>query len=709
MTLKDFYRILVLCVCSYSTVYGQKKANQDSLRALYYFNQFQNYEYEDFDLAGIYADSGLYFAKRFGSDPILGKAYMYLGWRYQDLSQFKRANDCFYKSLAYLKKAGDLQGVADAYGNLGNSYLDMREYRKSLDYQLLSLDENELIIRTTKDADAKMTARIGKTYALHNIGEIYYEIGLYNKALEYEFRSLNMEKSYGTEEGMAISYNTIGQTYKKLEKLDSAQYFFKKSLRLYESGSFSSPYGYAITLHEYAILNGSELNDQERSELLKKSLQIRKELRDQDGEAQLYLDIADYFFDALSKDSLSQLLKRSYELIESNDLDYLEEKYFKLYSKYSSKIGKYESAYFALENYLELKAISDAKRRTHDLIAGDIKHQLETKNFNDSLLFVNKFNIERAAYNEKLARNQNIIYLSVIGFIILIVSMSFIINTNRRRKRLNDLLSEKNTQINEQKELVEEKNKNISDSINYAKRLQSAILPSTERIAAVFPKHFLIFQPKDVVSGDFYWFERYGDFAFMAVADCTGHGVPGAMVSVVCSNALNRSLNEYELLDPAELLNKTRELIIEHFSKGGSELSDGMDIALFRINLKTKEMCFSGAHNALWLVPNGSAEIIELKGDKQPVGYFSAAKSFSSKVYQLQSGDRLYMTSDGYPDQFGGEQGKKLKSAVMKQLILDQVENDMTEQGTFFLNYFAEWRDGHEQIDDVCVMGIEIS
>lgn len=686
---------------------GQK--NKDSVRAIYYFDKFQTFEYEDHDLAKKYVDSGMYYAKRTGIDNILGKAFMYKGWFYQDLSQFKLANDQFYTSLAYLKKANDRQGVADAYGNLGNSYLDMREFRKSLDYQLLSLDENEKIINSKPDKNALQVAYTGRMYALHNIGEIYNEIALYDKALEYERRSLADEMKYGTEEGIAISYNTIGQTFKKLGEIDSARHYFQSSIDLYESGAFSSPYGYAIALNEYAIMDGSGLTDKKIAEMLNKSLQIRKELMDVDGEAQIYLDIADFKFDQLKLDSLSELLRKSYQLIGENHLDYLEEKYFKLYSKYNSRIGNYEPAYFALENYLELKAVSDAKRRTHDLIAGDIKHQLQTKNFNDSLLIENKFAKERVSYHEQIAEIQNIIYLSIIGFIILIVTLFIIINANRRRKRMNIILSEKNEQINEQKKLVEEKNKSISDSINYAKRLQNAILPSLDRIVSVFPSYFLLYQPKDVVSGDFYWFERIDNKIYMAVADCTGHGVPGAMVSVVCSNALNRALNEYQIMEPDNILDKTRDLIVEHFSKGGTELSDGMDVALMVLDMDTQRITFSGANNSLWIVRREKPDMIEeLKGDKQPVGYFSFAKSFTSQEVLCKSGDRIYMTTDGYADQFGEESGKKLKSAVMKRYIVEMQSSNMKEQGEGLLLFYDDWKGAAEQVDDVCVMGIEI-
>lgn len=719
-------RVLFLFVLSLTiSHYGVGQGRRDSIYAIYYFDKFQVNEYTAPAKARIYVDSALYFAKRSKNNYLLGQAYMYQGWMYQDLSEFKTSNELFYKSLAYFKKTGKTQAIADAYGNLGNSYLDLHEYRKSLDYQLLSLDENEKVIRSKKASKQEIQqAKIGRTYALHNIGDIYRVIGMYNKALEYEWRSMRYELEPNNLEGVGISYTTLGEIHKKMDHVDSAKYYFKKAIALFESDKVNAPYNYAIALHEYATLKNSGLSRKKQDEMFISSLSIREELGDMDGVVDVYLDIAEFKFDELSTDSLSNLLSRSFKLISENpdELGNHEEQYFKVYSRYNSRLGKYNTAYFALENYLELKAVSDEKRRTYDLIAGDIKHQLETKHVNDSLLVEEDRAKERAKYHEDIADVQNIVYLSVIGFIILIVTLGFIISANRRRRRVNLILSEKNELIQEQKAIVEEKNQSISDSINYAKRLQSAILPTKEQINTNFPASFMIFKPKDVVSGDFYWFESKGDNHFIAVADCTGHGVPGAMVSVVCSNALYRSLNEFGLTETNELLDKTREIVIETLGKSGEGVADGMDIALVKVSKSTKQLSYSGAHNALWIVrensignnlipdlQNDKCLLAEIKGDKQPIGLFSHMSHFTKHVMSYENGDRIYLTSDGYPDQFGGEDGKKFKYRPLKQLILEYQALEMHEQGSMLEATYDNWKGGFDQVDDVCFFGLELS
>jgi serine phosphatase RsbU (regulator of sigma subunit) len=684
---------------------------------------FDEYEYQDTLLARIYADSIMYFAKEYKSNWLLGRAHQYKGWYFQDRAKFQTANSHFYKSLSYLRKAKDAQGVADAYGNLGNSYLDVDEYQKSLNSQLLSLTANENILKGNPTGDALLNARRGVTYALSNIGAVYGEIGMYEKALEYEYRSLDYEIEAGSKKGQAISYNAIAKLHKEFGVSDSSEFYFLKAMEIYKKNP--NHYGFSSTLMEYSTLEGSSLSEARKIEMIKQAHQIRIDMGDAHGEAEVLVEICTIYFDDLSTDSLSSMLKRCYEIIETEELESFREDYFKIYSKYNSRLGKFQSAFFALENYLELKAVSDEKQRTHDLIVGDVKYQLENKYYNDSLQSQNEFAVKETKHAKDIAYIQNVVYLGVIGFIVLIVSLFYFIGSNRRKNRLNGILSEKNTVIQEQKSVVDEKNQSISDSINYARRLQAAILPTSEQINQFLPNSFLFFRPKDVVSGDFHWFENKGDLIFLAVADCTGHGVPGAMVSVVCSNALNRTVNEFGLIRPKDILDKTRELVIDTFAKSGDKVTDGMDISLVSINMKTRKVVFAGAHNSLWIIrdtdkidPSQFEErrlmkgdkrsLIEYKGDKQPVGLYAELNKFNEVEIELDENDILYLFSDGLIDQFGGEKGKKFKSVPFKKGLLENCELSMAMQKTKLVKTFDDWQGDQDQIDDICVMGFRV-
>ena len=222
------------------------------------------------------------------------------------------------------------------------------------------------------------------------------------------------------------------------------------------------------------------------------------------------------------------------------------------------------------------------------------------------------------------------------------------------------------------------------------------------------------------MAGDFYWFVQKLPFIYFAAADCTGHGVPGAMVSVICNNALNRAVNEYKIESPAKILDKVRSLVLETFEQSDEDVKDGMDIALCKYNIETKKLSFAGAQNPLYLVKTSTGEaeehavhnsthrLIEYKGDKMPIGKYSRQNPFTEHEIQLETGDFIYLSSDGYPDQFGGPKGRKFMYKPFKKLLLDMHYNSVAEQKVLLNDRFEEWMGKHEQVDDVCVMGVRV-
>ena len=215
---------------------------------------------------------------------------------------------------------------------------------------------------------------------------------------------------------------------------------------------------------------------------------------------------------------------------------------------------------------------------------------------------------------------------------------------------------------------------------------------------------FIYYKPKDIVAGDFYWLQERNNKVLFAVADCTGHGVPGAMISVVCNNALNRSVREYGVTEPGKILDKTREIVKEEFEKSGKEVNDGMDIAL--CSLEGNQLEYAGARIPIWIIRDG--EIIEIKGDRQPIGKYGSQKPYITHTFNLQEGDLIYIFSDGFVDQFGGEKGKKFKKQPFRDLLLSVQENNMYDQKTMIYKTFEDWKGDLEQIDDICVIGVRI-
>jgi serine phosphatase RsbU (regulator of sigma subunit) len=274
--------------------------------------------------------------------------------------------------------------------------------------------------------------------------------------------------------------------------------------------------------------------------------------------------------------------------------------------------------------------------------------------------------------------------------------------------------------IHQQQELIEEQHKDILDSINYAQRIQNAILPSDAKWEKCLPNSFVLYKPKAVVAGDFYWLVSKGDELLFAAADCTGHGVPGAMISVVCSNGLNRSIREYGLSDPGKILTKVREIVVEELTASDSEIKDGMDIAICNLKLQIDEpaseqnledkvkgiLKFAGANNPLWIFRKNTKTLEEIKGEKQPIGLFESSSNFQSHQVELFEGDTIYIFSDGFADQFGGADNKKYKSKRFKEFLLSIQEKSMTEQKLALEDEFSLWRGEMEQLDDICVIGV---
>lgn len=273
-----------------------------------------------------------------------------------------------------------------------------------------------------------------------------------------------------------------------------------------------------------------------------------------------------------------------------------------------------------------------------------------------------------------------------------------------------DILKQQ-TEIEEQHKKLTKAHLEMQASIDYAKNVQSALFPSKEILDHFFNDYFIYFKPKDNVAGDFYWTGKNKEFNYFAVADCTGHGVPGALVSLVCINALNRSINEFKLISTNKILDKTREIVIKEFNNSCENVSDGMDIALIRLPNKIDFnkptfIEFSGAYNPLYIIRNQKP--IKFKGCKQPIGNHLTKQPFNVLSFEIYKGDCFYLFSDGYSDQFGGLKGKKLKSKPFEKLLLKNSILNMKNQKKVIKDFHLNWVDSTEQVDDICVFGLKV-
>ena len=299
----------------------------------------------------------------------------------------------------------------------------------------------------------------------------------------------------------------------------------------------------------------------------------------------------------------------------------------------------------------------------------------------------------------------------MIYFFIIVAIVYGIIKLSLKRvqeqnEKLEKIVEERTAEVEHQKHEIEEKNKDIVDSIKYAKRIQNTILPTDDLLDEILEDYFIIYKPKDIVSGDFYWADHFDGKSYFSAIDCTGHGVPGAFVSIVGFNGLKRTVNEFKLRQTGPMLDKLTELVVETFSAAESHLKDGMDMALCCIDYKTLKVEFSGANNPLIIIRNG--EIIEIKGNKQPIGEFEKRVPFTTNEVQLEKGDSCFVFTDGYADQFGGPKGKKFKLKTLKNLLLEVASLPVKEQKEQLEIAFNNWKGEIEQLDDVCLIGIKV-
>ncbi|MEP7169873.1 MAG: response regulator [Bacteroidota bacterium] len=308
-------------------------------------------------------------------------------------------------------------------------------------------------------------------------------------------------------------------------------------------------------------------------------------------------------------------------------------------------------------------------------------------------------NLEKALLEKAEAQQQALINLQE--------KEKLILNQNELLERQ---VKERTAEINQQKNVIEVKNKDILDSIHYAKRLQEAILPPVNFLKTFFPESFILYQPKDIVSGDFYWIGTSGNLVLIVAADCTGHGVAGSLMSMIGISLLNQIVNEKGITSPSIILDRLHSSVIAALKQTEDDSHHAMDVAvccLYLTKAHTNTVHFAGANRPLWIARN--TEMQSVKPDKIPIGgLYAERKEFISNTVQLQVNDTLYIFTDGYSDQFGGEKGKKLMTKKFSEVLLSIQKMNMKEQEIFLKDYFEKWKGDNEQVDDVLVIGIRI-
>ena len=565
-------------------------------------------------------------------------------------------------------------------GLLGDAHFKLSNYSEALkaNFDACKLCE-----------ELKDTFELAHMY--NSIGSIYRVSNKLDEAKEYFEKSIQLREITGDSVGLASNYNNIGIIYMMTAVYDTGMTYWGKSLEI--KLAIGDSIGAATTMNNMAMYYRDIGETEKALDFFNKALYIKQRVNDHASISMAYLNLGELFIKQGKQEKGEEYYLMALEEAKISKTKQLESWVHNTLAKHYYSVEKYKEAY---DNYLLHRNLQDtifSEETAKNLEVVESRYENEKKAFQ-----IKDLEKAKAAQEEK----QQLIIISACTGILALLIIIFIVTKNYRQKKKDNYI------ISEQKAIVEEKNREITDSITYARRLQEAILPPDHLIKKYLPNSFVLFKPKDVVSGDFYWLETVGDKVIFAVADCTGHGVPGAMVSVVCSNALNRTVKELDIIEPAKILDKTRELVIATFEKSTENVQDGMDISLCALNTKTLELEYAGANNPLWILRNGASEIEEIKANKQPIGVYDQIESFTNHKISLNEGDYLFLFSDGYADQFGGDKGKKMKYKPFKDLLITSIKQNLEEQKEILNDQFEIWRGDMEQVDDVCVIGIKV-
>lgn len=614
-------------------------------------------------------------------------------------------NEAVYNEKAYLiaEELGDNSKLGYSLNALANSYYEIGKFDKAIEL----FDKGIKAFRSQHDTNGVMVL-------IGNQALMYYEQAQYQSAIELYEEAAFLAEAYGSKSSLAQQLANWSLVYHAQDDYEMAKKFLDSAMAIrYELGDMP---GYYQALNNMAKIYIDEGKYQVALDTVRSIIQGRKKLKLWAPLSYSYNTMAALFLRTDQVDSALIYARRSMELSRQINLPaYLKDASLQLYKSYE-KLNNGDSAFKYLKLHVEMKDSLFNQENLQAAIKNKLSNDFEKKSAADSVAHAKKQEVKQAKIDQQQAeiKAKNTLQYGLIGGLLLVIIFAaFMYNryklTQKQKviiQKQKDVVEEQKKIVERQKDLVEEKNREITDSINYAKRIQEAILPSRYSLVDNLSNGFVLFKPKDVVSGDFYWLETKDDSVFFAVADCTGHGVPGAMVSVVCSNALSKSLLEDQITDPGRLLDRTRELIIRRFAKSGEDVKDGMDISLCK--LTNDKLQWSGANNPLWIIRNGSEEIEETKANKQPVGLFATPAPFNTHEFDLNKGDTIYIFSDGYPDQFGGEKGKKLKTGNFKNLLLQNNHLEMDQIKSNLEKFFVDWRGDFEQVDDVCIIGVRV-
>lgn len=611
-------------------------------------------------------------------------ANMQIGSNFVALDRTDSAQIYYTNALLISRNLGDTINVSNIYNNLGLIKYYESDFPAALNYYLISLKIKE---------DKKDSAKLGWNY--NAIGALYIGTASYDKALIYLTKAVNIAKLRHNQKGYIEASGNIANVYRAEKEFNKALSVYKEILSI------------ILKNDEETFLDDTYSNiaetyfQQEKFDIsityYKKAIDIANRNSNKRLKGFCNIGLARNYR-SLGKNS--EAIFSCYEALRiANELKQTQiakNAYQELYKNYK-KIN-IDSSLFYYEKYNEILA-SIINEGSHAEML-----KLEERYENEKKMAVSEINHTKEIEIEKVkSKNQrNISYFLILVAVLVAVFLFIIYKRLQLTRKQKEIINIQKQETEEQKSIIEEKQKEIVDSINYAKRIQYTLLANENLLNKNLPEYFVLFQPKDIVSGDFYWATKKENRFYFAVCDCTGHGVPGAFMSLLNISFLNEAITEKNIIEPHEVFNHVRHRLIENISQNGGQ--DGMDGILVCIDTLNGTLTYCAANNSPVLVRNNEAK--ELQKDKMPVGKGERENSFTLQSIDVKKGDVLYLYTDGYADQFGGPKGKKYKYKQLNNDLLSIHQLSIKDQKSKLVNNLKDWKGDLEQVDDVCIVGI---
>lgn len=656
------------------------------------------------DSAVEYAQHALKISETLSYKKGIARSFLNIGYAYRVAKNYDKALEYTFMALKVQYEIGNKTKIIRTLNIIAELYNAQKNYDKEMEFYLKALKLSE------ESGDEYQEGKL-----LHRIGIVYQNQGNFDQALKFYNDALKIYTKLNAEVDMAHALFKIGDTYYNKANTDKSQTFVYKGIHtkaleyllraknLYQKKEEIN--GIIHSNNKLAYIYAGREEFDKSLKAATEGLDLAKKYKNSDMIASIYGTIGDVYYAKGDYITSLKYLDTCYAgAVAVNNKFYIRDLYFS-FASIHSKLGNYKKAYEFQTLYTQLKDTLLSKEYSQQLTELSIKYETAKK---DQQLIKKDDEISKQlleADKKQMQRN----WLFVVLALVLLISL-FVLRSYNQKRAANLLLEQKNEAINKQKIEIEKKNNLITDSIEYAKNIQQSVLPSTEEIVKHFKDHFILYKPKDIVSGDFYWIYEGNDRVVLAVADCTGHGVPGAFMSLMCNNLLNDTINANTDYTPAQILNELNTKILDSLKQNHQTTSAkyGMDICLISVTKDMKHLEYAGAHNPLFIFRN--KECIQLKANSRSIGSLRKEDhaGFQNHTIDLQQGDMLYMFSDGYADQFGGPENKKFFYQPFRELLQSITEKPVEEQYQILEEKITSWKGHRIQIDDILVFGIRI-